>query len=164
VGGEYWSTFLPAVSILGLGMAVTVAPLTTTVMNSVGAELAGLASGVNNAVSRAGGLLAIAVFGAVMSAAFNPALERGISALDLPPAVRRGIEDQRQRLAAITAPLQVDARTADSIGRAVGEAFVAGFRRVMLACAALALLSSLSAAVLIGGESRRDRHRGPAKP
>jgi hypothetical protein len=135
-------------------MAVTVAPLTTTVMNSVGAELAGLASGVNNAVSRAGALLAIAVFGVVMSTAFNPALERGISALDLPTAVHRGIEDQRQRLGAMTVPSQVDAKTAESIKLAVGEAFVAGFRRVMLACAALALLSALSAAVLIGSESR----------
>jgi EmrB/QacA subfamily drug resistance transporter len=164
IGGAYWSTFLPAVCILGLGMAVTVAPLTTTVMNSIGAELAGLASGVNNAVSRTGGVLAIAVFGVVMSAAFNPALERGISALDLPPPVRRGIEDQRQRLAAMTVPSQVDAKTADSVKLAVGEAFVAGFRRVMLACAALALLSALSAAVLIGRQSRSAAQRRPPKP
>ena len=164
VGGAYWSTFLPAVCVLGLGMAVTVAPLTTTVMNSVGAELAGLASGVNNAVSRAGALLAIAVFGVVMSGAFNPALERGISALDLPPAVRRGIEEQRQRLAAITVPSQVDAKAAESIKLAVDEAFVAGFRRVMLVCAALALLSALSAAVWIRSESRSAAQRRPAKP
>ena len=150
-GGSYWSTFLPAVGVLGLGMTVTVAPLTTTVMNSVGAELAGVASGVNNAVSRAGTLLAIAVFGVVMSATFDPALERGISALNLAPAVRRGVEDQRQRLAAMTVPAQVDAATADAIRQAVGTAFVAGFRRVMLACAALALLSALSAWVVIGG-------------
>ncbi|HXD41061.1 MAG TPA: MFS transporter [Ramlibacter sp.] len=164
VGGAYWSTFLPAVSVLGLGMAVTVAPLTTTVMNAVGADLAGLASGVNNAVSRAGSLLAVAVFGVAMSGAFNPALERGLSALDLPPAVQRGVEDQRQRLAALTVPESVDARTAESIKLAVGEAFVAGFRRVMLACAALALLSALSAAVWIRSESRSAAQRRPAKP
>jgi EmrB/QacA subfamily drug resistance transporter len=156
VGGSYWSTFLPAVSVLGFGMAVTVAPLTTTVMNSVGPELAGLASGVNNAVSRAGALLALAVFGVVMSAAFDPALDRRISALDLPPAVQRGIEEQRPRLAAMTVPSGVDPTTASAIQRAVGESFVAGFRRVMLVCAALALLSALSTWVLIGGESRRE--------
>ena len=155
VGGSYWTTFLPAVSVLGFGMAVTVAPLTTTVMNSVGPELAGLASGINNAVSRAGGLLALAVFGVVMSAAFNLALDSRISALDLPPAVQRGIEEQRARLAAMTVPEGVDAATASAIRRSVGEAFVAGFRRVMLACAALALLSALSTWVMIGTESRR---------
>jgi EmrB/QacA subfamily drug resistance transporter len=164
IGGAYWSTFLPAVSVLGLGMAVTVAPLTTTVMNSVGAELAGLASGVNNAVSRAGGLLSIAVFGLLMSAAFNPILERGISALDLPPAARRGIEEQRERLAAVTVPSQVDDKTADLVKLAVGEAFVGGFRRVMLACAALALLSALSAAILIRSESRSAAQHRPSKP
>jgi hypothetical protein len=98
-----------------------------------------------------------------MSAAFNPALEHGISALDLPPAVQSGIEDQRQRLAAVTVPSQVNAKTAESIKLAVGEAFVAGFRRVMLICAALALLSALSAAILIRSESR-SAARHPAKP
>jgi EmrB/QacA subfamily drug resistance transporter len=158
VGGSYTLGFLPAVSVLGFGMAVTVAPLTTTVMNSVGSELAGLASGVNNAVSRAGALLAIAVFGVVMRAAFDPALESRIAALHLPRAVQREIEEQRPRLAAMTPPADVDPMTAASIRRAVGEAFVAGFRRVMLVCAALALLSALSSWLLIGGAPRA----GPA--
>ncbi|HEX6707211.1 MAG TPA: MFS transporter [Albitalea sp.] len=154
VGASYGLGFLPAVCTLGLGMAITVAPLTTTVMNSVGPELAGVASGVNNAVSRAAGLLAIAVFGMLMSAAFDAALAQKLSQLQLPAGLHDAIEGQRHRLAAIVVPDGVDQASASAIRQAVGEAFVAGFRRVMLACAALAALSALSAWLLI--EGRRD--------
>jgi EmrB/QacA subfamily drug resistance transporter len=159
IGGTYWSTFLPAVSLLGLGMAITVAPLTTTVMNSVGEDLAGLASGVNNAVSRAGGLLAIAVFGVAMSAVFEPALERRLAALDLPSATRDAIYGQREKLAAISVPPGIGEATASEIRQATGEAFVAGFRRVMWICAAMSALSALGAALLIGEKPSRPPQR-----
>jgi EmrB/QacA subfamily drug resistance transporter len=155
IGGTYTSTFLPAVCVLGLGMAVTVAPLTTTVMNAVGPDLAGVASGVNNAVSRAAALLAIAVLGIVMTLAFEAALGSRLSTMELPPALLSTIEQQLDLLAAIKVPANVDPPTAFAIKRAVGEAFVAGFRWVMAACSALALISALSAWVLITPHSAR---------
>ena len=152
VGASYWSGFLPAVVVLSLGMAVTVAPLTTTVMNAVGPDLAGVASGVNNAVSRAAAVLAIAVFGAVMAWAFDAALAERLQAANASAQVTAFFEGERASLASAAMPPGVDAATAETLRRAVAEAFVAGFRWVMLLSAGLALLSAGSAWRMIGGK------------
>jgi EmrB/QacA subfamily drug resistance transporter len=155
VGGSYWTTFFPAVVVLGLGMAVSVAPLTTTVMNAVEAKRAGIASGINNAVSRTAGLLAIAVLGLVMLHVFNRSLDRRLSGLNLPASTHSALDKERVKLGAAEAPAAADPRTREVLRRAFADSFVDGFRRVMLIAAALALLSSLVAWLLISGARGR---------
>lgn len=150
IGGSYWTTFFPAVVVLGFGMTMTVAPLTATVMNALDLTLTGVASGVNNAVSRAAALLAIALLGSVMSHAFNEALAQRIRELPVSPTVLAQVDAQRDRLAAIALPSSTPAGDKNAIETAVGRSFVYGFRWVMSICALLALCSSLSAWFMIG--------------
>ena len=157
VGAGYWLGYFPAVVVLGMGMTVTVAPLTTTVMNSVGAELAGVASGVNNAVSRAAAVLAIAVFGLVMAWTFDASLSAALAAMNAPPEVQTFLAGQRSKLAGAPLPPGVDAATATALRAAIDSAFVAGFRWVMGLCAVLALASALAAGLVIGGKTRAAR-------
>jgi len=149
-GANYWTGFFPAVVVLGLGMAVTIAPLTTTVMNAVGTESAGVASGVNNAVSRVAAVLAIAVFGLLMAWAFDARLDAGLRQLSAAPEVVEFLAGQRARLAEAALPPGVEGAAAEALREQVRAAYVSGFRWIMLASAALALLSSLSAWIAIG--------------
>jgi EmrB/QacA subfamily drug resistance transporter len=141
IGGSYWSMFFPAVFVLGMGMAISVAPLTTAVMESVPSGEAGVASGVNNAVSRVAGLLAVAVFGLVLSAGFNRALDASLAQMQLSPAVRENADHQRSKLAG--------AQIGDlRVRRAFDEAFVSGYRDVIWISVGMALLSASSAQMI----------------
>jgi MFS family permease len=148
LGGSYWKTFFPAVVVLGIGMAVSVAPLTTTVMNAVAQERAGIASGVNNAVSRVAGLLAIAVFGIVMLQSFNHTLDARLTDLNLPPATQISLDVERAKLAGADVSHSPPESRA-SLRAAIDHSFVDAFRRVMLIGAVLAFASAVAALALI---------------
>jgi EmrB/QacA subfamily drug resistance transporter len=155
IGGNYWVTFFPAAIVLGFGMTVTVAPLTTTVMGSVAPAAVGTASGINNAVASVAGLLAIASLGMVMSGAFDSHLQRGIRTANVPEVTAEAVVAQHAKLAAIQPPANASADTRRAVQRAVDEAFISGFRLVMLIAASLALASAISAWVMIGGDVAR---------
>ncbi|MHB1416896.1 MAG: MFS transporter [Chloroflexota bacterium] len=158
VGGSYWTTFFPAMTVLGLGMAVTVAPLTTTVMSAVPEQRVGVASGTNNAVSRVAGLFAVAILGIVVLAIFSSTLDAHLASLDIPPSAKQTITQQYQDLADVQVPASLDEQQRRAVEAAIDEAFVRGFRVAMLISSGLALLSALSAALLIEGGAVRRRH------
>jgi EmrB/QacA subfamily drug resistance transporter len=153
VGASYWKTFLPAVVVLGFGMAVTVAPLTTVVMNSVNQSRVGAASGINNAVARIAGVLAIAILGIVMVKVFGSRLGEKLTELSLPPGVLQQIQAEKTKLADLQGPASLDPDTKGAIANFVKQAFVSGFRVVMLICASLSLASAAVAGLMI----RKDR-------
>jgi EmrB/QacA subfamily drug resistance transporter len=143
--GSYWATFFPAVVVMGLGMTISVAPLTTTVMNAVPDSESGLASGINNAVSRMAALLAVAVFGAILVTVFNHSLSQSLDQLALTPGVRAQVDAARPLLAATHNPNPI-------VQRAIIESFVSGYHSVIWIATGLAALSAITAWLLI--ESR----------
>jgi hypothetical protein len=144
IGQSYWTTLFPAILTLGLGMAISVAPLTTAVMESVPDSEAGVASGVNNAVSRIAGLLAVAVFGLVLSFGFNRALTHSLDQLALSPEALQNINHERPKLAG--------AETSDPrVRRAINEAFLSGYHDILLISIALSILSAFSARMISSG-------------
>jgi EmrB/QacA subfamily drug resistance transporter len=156
-GGSYWTTFFPPAVVLGFGMTICVAPLTTTVMNALGSKLAGAASGVNNAVSGTAGLLAIALFGVVMNHVFNANLQQHLDALSVPADVLQTLMAERAKLGAMEIPGSLDAGMRAGLQAAVAESFVAGFRRVMVLSALLALASAAIAWAMITPGKRSAR-------
>jgi Major Facilitator Superfamily len=153
VGGSYWTTFFPAVVVLAFGMAVTVAPLTTTVMGAVDARHAGVASGINNAVARVAGLLAIAVFGVVLARTFDARVRPRLDRLAISSAAREGIDRELPKIAGadIAQVPSIPPEERPVVRAIIDEGFVLAFRLVMISAAGLAL-----AAATVGNAIRDD--------
>jgi EmrB/QacA subfamily drug resistance transporter len=143
IGGSYWTTFFPPMVVVGFGMAVSVAPLTTSVMRAVEDRHAGVASGINNATARIAGMLAVAVLGMVAVAAFGKAVDQRIDRMSLSSETRELVRAEVPKLAEAQPPRSVEGAQRDEIQRAFKDSFVYSFRLVSLLAAALAFASAV---------------------
>jgi EmrB/QacA subfamily drug resistance transporter len=148
IGGSYWTTFFPAVVVLGLGMAIVVAPLTTTAMTAVEAEHAGVASGVTNAVARVAGLIAIAVFGIMLVQRFAARTSAALDRLQLPAPARTAFVRVLPKLAGAVIDAAIDVSLRVAARRAFDESFVGAFSVVMIAAAVVALAAAVWGALI----------------
>ena len=153
---DYWTTFLPATLVLGLGMACTVAPLSATVIGSAPPENAGVASGISNAVSRVAGVLAVALLGGAGVLVFRGALESHTATLGLPEVARAALLASAADLGETKPPTGLPPETAEAVRQAVRLAFVDTFRLIMLVAAGLAAVAALLSALLIRGQERKE--------
>ncbi|HEY0613954.1 MAG TPA: MFS transporter [Candidatus Elarobacter sp.] len=152
IGGSYWTTYFPAAVILGIGGTLFVAPLTTIVFDAVDTEKSGVASGVNNAVARTAGLLAIAGLGIVLAAVFNAGFDRRMARHHVSPQTARIAHGERARLYAGTVPNDVPPQDRPAVGEAVREGYLAGFRAVMMASSGVCVVAAFIALVAIPGK------------
>jgi EmrB/QacA subfamily drug resistance transporter len=146
IGGTYWRSFFVPFVVLGFGMAVSIAPLTTVVMNALPPDRAGVASGVNNAVARIAGLLAVAVLGIVALHAFRSTLSRQPIVNEVSPGIRQELLADSIDLAATQIPDAADPRQVPQLREAMSASFISAFRLLIWICAALSVLSALVAA------------------
>jgi EmrB/QacA subfamily drug resistance transporter len=145
-GGDYWA-YLASMMVLGLGMAISVAPLTTTVINAVPAHQTGVASGVNNAVASLAGLLAVAIFGAAAIGIYDKGLDRRLRASPASAELSQTIQGARGQFVFAPAALStaVDQQRAERIIRG---ALAQSIRDIMLLAGLLALAAAASGALL----------------
>jgi EmrB/QacA subfamily drug resistance transporter len=152
-GARYWSAYFPAFVVLGFGLAISVAPLTTVVMNAVDQNRAGAASGINNAVARVAGVLAVAILGIVMVKLFSASLQHALANSPLPPGALQYLRSNEIKLAGLDLPQGLDAGTTALIQASISRAFISGFRAVTLICAALSAASAAIAARMIPAQA-----------
>jgi EmrB/QacA subfamily drug resistance transporter len=157
--GTYWASFLPPILVMSLGMATSVAPLTTTVMGAVEERHAGVASGINNFVSRTAALLAVAVFGVLMLNIFNTTFAERLREIPLSPEARTQLMGQSGGFVNIKIPGDLSGEAQADIRQAIRESFVAGFRILAYLSAGLSMASALVAWLLIGGKEHPARSR-----
>ena len=159
-GVSYWTTIFPAILVLGLGLAMIVAPLTTAVMGAVPSDNAGIASAINNVASRVAGLLAIAALGVVVSLAFNATLTDRTRDLAPSSAIVAQIDVARRDPSGARPAADLD----PAVAAAITDAATASFHQAMIANAILAALGGLAAALTVGagGSDRAARKSAPA--
>lgn len=156
--------FLPAIVIIGVGMTLSVTPLTTVVLSSVGERQTGTASGINNTAARIAGVLAVAALTSVAVVAFSSELQPGLQRADVPATVAGKVLNGASDLAELKPPAGISPTVAAAVQNAVAQAYIATFRLLVIICGVLAMLSGLIAWFFIsGGRPLAIRSQTPGK-
>jgi len=142
---EFWHTYFPAILILGVGMGITVAPLTTAVMNAVPQERTGTASGVNNTVARTAGVLAIAIMGGFGVITFQNSLQSKVATIELSYEAKQELALQVPKLAEAQPPQSANQEQQEKITGFIKTSFINSFRQSALIATILAGLGCLTA-------------------
>jgi EmrB/QacA subfamily drug resistance transporter len=153
---SYVTDVLPAILVFGLGLSATVAPLTATVLDSVAENRVGIASGINNGVSRVAGLLAIAVLGAVISAHFGARLDSELGSRPLSPAATSAVVEAKEQPLGVPKVDEVGTLEAPRIVAASADASTSAFRLGALLAGLLMILGGIAAGVGIRNPRRPD--------
>ena len=164
VGGSYWTTFFLPLAAFGFGMACVVSPLTATMMSSVPASHLGIASGINNAVARTAGLIAVAALGLAVIVRFNHSLDTYLTHIQAQPRVVAAVNEERPKLAAAKAPAFATPAERQQLNDAIARSYVDGFRVAMLLAALLAFGAALCAAFFVTNGGVRVNARGSRSP
>jgi MFS family permease len=156
---RYWAFLLP-MTMLGFGMAITVAPLTTAVVNAVDERQLGVASGINNAVASLASLLFVAVLGTVAIGAFGRSLDRHLATVTPSAEVRAVVASTRQEFATASLPPTMPERDRQTAQAVIAAAYVETIRLVMFIAASLCFAGALAAALTVGSsDTPCDRRR-----
>jgi EmrB/QacA subfamily drug resistance transporter len=124
---DYATDLLPGILAFSIGLSLTVAPLTATVLADADEHNAGVASGVNNAIARVAALLGVAAIGAVVATQFSSSLDARLDARTLSPPARTAVEQARRQTLARVTPAAVAADERALIAGATEDASVAAF-------------------------------------
>ncbi len=152
--GAYWNTFFLSFLLLGIGMGITVAPLTTAVMGAISEDNSGIASGINNTVARAAGVLAIALLGAMALLYFKKSVETEISVMDIPSGMKNEIMLESSKFAAAEVPVDLSEANKVIVQRHLNNSFIGAFNRVVYIASLLCLLGSVMAFIFIKGKQQ----------
>ncbi len=146
--GRYFSFVLPMV-VLAFGMAITIAPLTTTVLNAVQQEQSGVASGINNAAASVAGLLVIAVMGTVALRVLDLEIDAQVRQAQPSTEVRREVDAVRGGFVVPRAPAQMSAAERLSLEQIARASLAGTIHLVLLVMAALAFAGASVAVLMI---------------
>jgi EmrB/QacA subfamily drug resistance transporter len=152
---SYAADVLPAIVVFGLGLSATVAPLTATVLDSVEERHVGIASGVNNGISRVAGLLAIAVLGAVISAGFGSTLDSNLGGRPLGPRAARAVDSAKKQPLAVPSTGKLPASQAQRVETAAADASTSAFHLGILIAGLLMIAGGVFAGFGIENPRRR---------